>query len=202
VLKRIAERLKACTRKSDSIARFGGDEFAVILEDPGGKGGAAIAAQRLLNATCRPLLLEDRELVVTATAGVSLFPSDGDDIDVLLLNADTALCYAKEHRRATCQFYSSDLGLDSRRDELRRAAVDRRLALLTPREREVLDILVAGRANKMIAYMLGASPRTIENHRAKIMTKMEAKSLPELVRMVIDVHGAPQTSLSAAMGSR
>jgi FixJ family two-component response regulator len=55
----------------------------------------------------------------------------------------------------------------------------------------VLDILVAGNANKMIAYMLGTSIRTIENHRARIMHKMEAQSLPELVRMVLEVQGAP-----------
>jgi two-component system response regulator FixJ len=61
-----------------------------------------------------------------------------------------------------------------------------------------LQILVAGNANKMIAYMLGTSTRTIENHRAKIMDKMDASSLPELVRMVVDVQGvatsAPENS--------
>jgi DNA-binding CsgD family transcriptional regulator len=106
-------------------------------------------------------------------------------------HADIALANAKERHRGTCQFYSPDMALHSEREELRQSAARQRLDRLTPREREVLDILVAGNANKMIAYMLGASIRTIENHRAKIMNKMEAQSLPELVRMMLEVRGAP-----------
>jgi two-component system response regulator FixJ len=65
------------------------------------------------------------------------------------------------------------------------ADISARLASLTPREREVLDGLVAGNPNKTIAYDLGTSPRTVEVHRARVMEKMSARSLPELVRMVL-----------------
>ena len=65
------------------------------------------------------------------------------------------------------------------------ADIARRLATLTPREREVLDHLVAGQPNKTIAYDLGSSPRTVEVHRARVMEKMGVRSLPELVRMTI-----------------
>jgi two-component system response regulator FixJ len=66
-----------------------------------------------------------------------------------------------------------------------RAAIDDRIAALSNREREVLDGLVAGRANKQIAFDLGISPRTIEIYRANLMTKMQAASLSELVRMAL-----------------
>ncbi len=65
------------------------------------------------------------------------------------------------------------------------ADIATRLATLTPREREVLDHLIAGKPNKTIAYDLGSSPRTVEVHRARVMEKMAARSLPELVRMTL-----------------
>ncbi len=74
-------------------------------------------------------------------------------------------------------------------NELRQAEIAQKLARLGPREREVLDMLVVGKANKSIADLLGISPRTIEHHRSSIMSKMQASSLPDLVRMVLDVRG-------------
>ena len=192
VLKRMGERFRECTRTSDSIARLGGDEFSVILEGLESEDGATIAAQRMQTALAKPLVIDDRELVVTTTAGIAFHPQHGATVDALLHHADLALSHAKERRRGTWALYSPELALVSRREEERRSAALERLARLTRREREVLDILVAGNANKMIAYMLGTSTRTIENHRARIMDKMEARSLAELMRIVVDAGGIPK----------
>jgi two-component system response regulator FixJ len=70
-----------------------------------------------------------------------------------------------------------------------RAAVLARLQLLSARERQVLDGLVAGHPNKTIAFDLGISPRTVEVYRANLMTKMQASSLSDLVRMALLVEG-------------
>src|SRR5258706_1197109 len=195
MLSQVAGRLKQCTRKSDTIARLGGDEFAVILEGLTSKRSAVVPAQRALEALSRPITIDGKEVLITATIGIAVYPQDGRDIDGLLRTADAAMCDAKDHERNTFRFYSPELDFKTRRDELRRAEIERKFARLTPREREVLDILIAGKANKMIAYLLGASTRTIENHRAHIMGKMQAKSLPELVRMVLD-HRGPSNGVS------
>ncbi len=76
-------------------------------------------------------------------------------------------------------------GIDAGRESAERAALLSRLDSLSIRERQVLDALVAGRANKVIAYELGISPRTVEVYRANVMTKMQASSLSELVRMAM-----------------
>jgi DNA-binding NarL/FixJ family response regulator len=123
---------------------------------------------------------------LTVSIGITIFPLDGRDLDTLLRNADVAMHYAKERGRNNYQFYSPELDAHTRRDELRRAETERRLASLTPREREVLDLLISGKASKMIAYLLGTSSRTIDIHRARVMEKMGADSLPELVRMVLE----------------
>ncbi len=72
------------------------------------------------------------------------------------------------------------------------AAAAARLALLTSREREVLDGLVAGLPNKSIAYDLGISPRTVEVHRARVMQKLQAKSLSEVIRLALAALGPPR----------
>jgi FixJ family two-component response regulator len=83
------------------------------------------------------------------------------------------------------------------RDALReRDAILRRMAQLTPREREVLDLVTVGKANKVIAGDLDVSQRTVEIHRARVMEKMGASSLAHLVRMVIEAQRAPQSGES------
>lgn len=77
------------------------------------------------------------------------------------------------------------------------AEIQQRLASLSTREREVLDGLVAGQANKVIAYNLGISPRTVEIYRANVMTKMQASSLSELIRMAL-IGGVVDTAVPAA----
>ncbi|MGE5201285.1 MAG: response regulator FixJ [Acidobacteriota bacterium] len=86
-----------------------------------------------------------------------------------------------------------DLGREVARSVAAGTALRERLALLTPREREVLDALVAGKANKIIAYELSISPRTVEIHRARVMEKMQARTLADLVRMTLTSQMRPKS---------
>jgi len=76
-----------------------------------------------------------------------------------------------------------ELDADHRRRHAERAWVRSRVGRLTPREREVMSGVVAGKANKVVAYELGISPKTVEAHRARLMQKLEVQSLAELVRL-------------------
>jgi diguanylate cyclase (GGDEF)-like protein len=186
VLQNVAKCLKECARKSDTVARLGSDEFAVILEGLNAREGASLPAQRILEVLNAPMLFEGTKVVLSATIGIAVFPGDSKEPDGLLRAADAAMCDAKDHARNTYRFYSSQLDFKSERETIRHAEIERKLTSLTPREREVLEVLISGKANKMIAYLLGTSTRTIESHRARIMHKMQVASLAELIRMVLD----------------
>jgi len=190
VLVGTAQRLIDCTRVGDAIARIGADEFAVILQNLTNLDAATLATGRLLTVLAFPHSLENRKVVVTGTVGVALYPDHADSADALLRCADFAISHAREYTRNTCRFYSQELHEKRKDHEAWRARVAKGLASLTPREREVQQMLVAGKSNKAMGSALGTSTRTIENHRASIMNKMAAESLPELVRMVIEVGGS------------
>lgn len=185
VLVEAAARLQQCVRKTDLLASPGDDEFLIALEGTADLDGAKVVVARILNSLAQPFDVEGARIMLTACVGVSAAPADGSEPDALLQNVDVAMWHAKAGGPNRFEFFSAAIDDQYRRNAQARAETEKNLASLTPREREVLEHLVAGEANKLIAYELGASMRTIEHHRAKIMSKMRAGSLPELVRMVL-----------------
>lgn len=196
VLKRVAERLGQSTRETDTVGRLSGDEFALTLEGLVDKEGVSVVADRLLATLAEPIEVNGPCIVVTASIGIAVYPDDASELDALWRNADVAMFHAKDSGRNNFKFYSTELVARSRRDELRRKEVEERFARLTRREREVMELLATGKANKMVAYLLGTSTRTIETHRAKIMDKMEAESLADLVRMALELRAARRSDTS------
>ena len=104
-LKATAERLHAALRKGDTIARFGGDEFVVILPDLETIEDAIQVVQKIVDSFCKPFLMDTHQLVVTTSIGIAVYPDDGTDDDILLRNADIAMYQAKQAGRARYQFY-------------------------------------------------------------------------------------------------
>ncbi|MHB8482478.1 MAG: EAL domain-containing protein [Nitrospiria bacterium] len=109
LLKSVAERLMKCVRESDTVARLGGDEFAILLTNLKQSHHAAKVAQKVIETLSQPFLLGGPELFVTASVGITLYPSDEKSIEGLLKNADTAMYRAKENGRNNYQFYTGEM---------------------------------------------------------------------------------------------
>jgi diguanylate cyclase (GGDEF)-like protein/PAS domain S-box-containing protein len=108
-LREIAARLRACVRDSDKVARMGGDEFYVLIEDLDDGRHAAEVGRKLLEAAARPVRIGDRSCLLGASIGVALYPRDGADGRSLLMNADSAMYEAKAAGRNACRFHSQDV---------------------------------------------------------------------------------------------
>lgn len=111
LLQAVAKRLLGCVRECDTVGRLGGDEFTIILTDIKHANDAMIVAQKILEHLCQPFVLQDRELFITASIGVTLYPLDNDSPLELIKNADTAMYRAKDQGRNNYQFYTSDMNV-------------------------------------------------------------------------------------------
>ncbi len=109
LLKQVASRLSACVRSEDTISRLGGDEFTIVLGNLEHVDQAARVAQKIIDSFVPPFSIAGRELFISASIGITLYPFDDNDIDNLLRNADAAMYHAKDLGRNTFQFYTAEL---------------------------------------------------------------------------------------------
>jgi diguanylate cyclase (GGDEF)-like protein/PAS domain S-box-containing protein len=107
LLQNVASRIQHCVRESDTVARLGGDEFILLLPMLSQAEGAARIAQKILETIKQPFIIDNRELYVTTSVGISIYPDDGMDSDTLIKNADTAMYQAKELGRNNYQLFNA-----------------------------------------------------------------------------------------------
>ncbi len=134
LLQSIAKRLVDCVRGSDTVSRQGGDEFVVLLSEVEQSEDAAIAARRMLQAVAEAHSIDQHDLHVTTSIGVSVYPDDGLDAETLIKNADTAMYQAKENGRQSYQFFKPAMNVraverQSIEESLRRALERQEFAL-------------------------------------------------------------------------
>ncbi|PIG93947.1 EAL domain-containing protein [Gloeocapsopsis sp. IPPAS B-1203] len=109
LLQSVAQRLLGCLREGDTIARWGGDEFTLLLPRISCPEEAAKLAQRILSSFKTPFRIGDRELHITTSIGIALAPYDGEDTETLLKNADTTMYRAKQQGKDNFQLYAPEM---------------------------------------------------------------------------------------------
>ncbi len=149
LLQRVGERLSEHIRKSDTLARWGGDEFVLLLETIRRGEDAAIVARRVLQLLTEPIEVAGYEIVVTASIGISLFPKDGENSQTLLKNADTAMYCVKESGRNNFQFFTPEMNILAQErfqieSDLRRALTQKELVLYYQPQLEIATGKIVG----------------------------------------------------------
>jgi diguanylate cyclase (GGDEF)-like protein len=127
LLRAVADRLSACVREVDTVARLGGDEFAIVQVGLRTPDHAALLAERIIAALTHSFTIDGHRIVVGASIGISMAPSDGTSPETLLKNADIALYLAKAERRGIHRFFEAEM--DAHAQSLRVVELDLRNAL-------------------------------------------------------------------------
>lgn len=109
LLQNVAQRFKNCLRRSDTIARQGGDEFVAVLADIGSESEATFIAEKLLESLHKPIEIDGHTLSITPSIGISLYPDDGEDVSLLMRNADMAMYRAKDTGRNNLQYFTEEM---------------------------------------------------------------------------------------------
>lgn len=107
LLKAAANRLQSCLRESDTVARLGGDEYVILLPITTHEEDIVATVAKIISAFQKPFLIDDHKPHVTVSAGISLYPLDGNDVNTLLKKADAAMYKAKELGKNSYQFYNT-----------------------------------------------------------------------------------------------
>ena len=115
----VSKRLQHALRKSDTLSRSGGDEFMLLLENMKTVHSIKTAAQKIIGVLAQPMLIDGTEIYLSASVGIALYPTDGEDVDTILRNADMAMYRAKEFGRNQFHFYTEEMS----------ASVQERMAL-------------------------------------------------------------------------
>ena len=135
LLKEVADRMVGCVRREDTVGRFGGDEFVLVLPHVNDNPQVLVPLlNKILEAVVQPIVLDGQKVQVSCSIGVAVYPRDGRDTDTLMMHADAAMYRAKDNGKNNCQFYTREMnaGMEEKlalTDGLRKAVEEQQLFL-------------------------------------------------------------------------
>ena len=109
LLQNVAKRVQECVRESDTVARFGGDEFVVLLPSIAERNDVLIVAEKIHDALLQPFTVAGNTVNISTSIGIAIYPEHGDNVEPLLANADSAMYFAKMNGRNNIQFFSAEM---------------------------------------------------------------------------------------------
>jgi diguanylate cyclase (GGDEF)-like protein/PAS domain S-box-containing protein len=183
VLKECAERLVKQLRVVDTICRMGGDEFVVVLPEIKRAADAANVAAKILETVALPFKVEERELQITPSVGIAVFPDDGRDAESLIRNADAAMYHAKETGRANYQFFTEQMN----------QAAFRRVAL----ESDLRQAVLRGEMRAWYQPVVAAADGKVASHEALLRWQHPTRGVIEPAEFL---HLAEDTGLIQRLG--
>jgi diguanylate cyclase (GGDEF)-like protein len=149
ILGQVGERLKATLRESDTLARLGGDEFIILLSNIRGPEDAGLVANKIVEDMVKPFSLDGREMLLSSSLGVAMFPQDGDDSETLMRHSDIAMYEVKAKGKNGFAFFTPAMNEGSSgrltvANDLRRALEDGQFDLYYQPQVDALELRVTG----------------------------------------------------------
>ena len=192
LLRAVAQRMRACIRAEDTVARFGGDEFLVLLEEVERSEHVARIAGKILYAIAQPMSLAGTEVAISGSIGISFYPDDGSSREDLIRAADTAMYAAKEMGRQSYSFHTVEMTTTARRhmaldQDLRRAVQRGELTLhyqpqISMRTGEIIAVEALIRLQHGAKGLLGADEVIPIAEKSGLILEMGQWALREALR--------------------
>ncbi|MGZ8136395.1 MAG: putative bifunctional diguanylate cyclase/phosphodiesterase [Methylococcaceae bacterium] len=149
LLQSVAQKMSSCVRQSDTLSRQGGDEFVLLLPTIEYAEEAALCAQKILVIFEQPHYIDGHDLHISVSIGISIYPDDGQDAEILTMNADTAMYYVKEHGRNNYKFFKQNMNVAAVQRQSLEASLRRAL------ERQEFFLLYQPKINLQTGAIVG-----------------------------------------------